>query len=247
MRNVWIIARREYKSFFLSPVAYAVAFVFMLVLGYSFFRELYQAITQAAFQNYVPNVQFIIYWIFTLLWIVLPAVTMRSIAEEMRSGTMELLLTAPVKDWELVVGKWLGVFFFVISLLAITFIFPIILNSMVKPGIDPGILFSGYLGLILIVASLTAIGVFISSMVSNQVVVFVITFVVVIILLLVNPSSSASAGTGNQLLSYLNFISHFSQTFFQGTISVSDIVYYLSLTSLALFLGTAAVEMRRWR
>jgi len=247
MRNVWIIARKEYKSFFASPIAYAVAFVFMFVLGYEFFRSMNQAFVQATYQNSAPTVQFITYWIFTLLWIILPAVTMRTIAEEMRMGTMELLLTAPVKDWELVVGKWLGAFLFILSILAITFIFPIILNSLVKPGIDQGILLAGYLGLILIVGCLTAIGVFISSLVNNQVVVFVITLAVIILLLVVNPSLSTTGGLGNQILTYVNFIGHFSGTFFQGTIDVSDIVYYLSLTSLALFLGTVTVEMKRWR
>ncbi len=247
MRNVLTIARREYKAFFISPIAYAVAFVFMLVLGFEFFRTLNNSFIQATQQNTAPNVQFITYWIFTLLWIILPAITMRSIAEEMRTGTMELLLTAPVKDWELVVGKWLGAFLFVISILVITIIFPLILNSLVTPGIDRGILLTGYLGLILIIASLTAIGVFISSLISNQVVVFIITLVVIIILLLINPSSSTSGGLGNQILGYVNFIGHFADTFFQGSIDISDIVYYLSLTSLALLLGTVTVEMKRWR
>jgi ABC-2 type transport system permease protein len=170
---------------------------------------------------------------------------MRTIAEEMRMGTMELLLTAPVKDWELVVGKWLGAFLFMLTLLAVTWIFPIVLNFLVKPGIDQGILLTGYLGLILMVASLVAVGVFISSLFNSQVVVFLISLAIVLFFWLVRPPSTAT-GISSQILTYLNFIDHYLN-FYRGTIDLSDIVYYLSLTSLALFLGTMSVEIRRWR
>ncbi|MFZ2097799.1 MAG: ABC transporter permease subunit [Anaerolineales bacterium] len=246
MRNVWIIARREYKLYFISPVAYAVAFFFMILLGWFFYSALRDAIIQATYQAYAPGVQIVISPLVTLLLFVMPAITMRSISEEVRMGTMELLLTAPVKDWELVVGKWLGAFLFMLSLLAVTWIFPIILNLLVNPGIDQGILISGYLGLVLMVASLVAIGVFISSLFNSQVVVFLVSLAIVLVFWLVRPASSTTGGLGNQILSYLNFIDHYLN-FFQGTVDLSDIVYYLSLTSLALFLGTVSVEMRRWR
>src|SRR5512136_3022946 len=155
MRNVWIIARREYKYYFTSPVAYAVVFFFMLLLGIFFYLNLGGAIQQTAYQAYAPDVQIVIGPMVTLLLFVMPAVTMRSISEEMRMGTMELLLTAPVRDWELVVGKWLGAFLFMLSLLAITWVFPIAMNFMVNPGIDQGMLLASYVGLILMVASLT--------------------------------------------------------------------------------------------
>jgi ABC-2 type transport system permease protein len=246
MRNVWIIARREYKLFFISPIAYVVAFFFMILLGWFFYSALRDAIIQATYQAYVPSVQIVISPLVTLLLFVMPAITMRSIAEEMRMGTMELLLTAPVKDWELVVGKWLGAFLFMLSLLAITWIFPIVLNFLVKPGIDQGILLTGYLGLVLMVASLAAIGVFISSLFNNQLVVFMVSLALVLVFWLVRPSSSTTGGVGYQILSYLNFIDHYLN-FYQGSIDVSDVVYYLSMTSLALFLGTVSVEIRRWR
>ncbi|OGO11631.1 MAG: hypothetical protein A2Y53_05280 [Chloroflexi bacterium RBG_16_47_49] len=246
MRNVWTIARREYKLFFISPVAYVVAFFFMILLGWFFYNALRDAIIQATYQSYAPTVQIIISPLVTLLLFVMPAITMRSIAEEMRMGTMELLLTAPVKDWELVVGKWLGAFLFMLSLLAVTWIFPIVLNFLVEPGVDQGILLSGYLGLILMVASLLAIGVFISSLFNNQLVVFLVSLAIVLMFWLVRPSSATTGGLGTQILTYLNFIDHYLN-FYQGTIDLSDIVYYLSVTSLGLFLGTVSVEMRRWR
>lgn len=246
MRNVWIIARREYKLFFISPIAYVVAFFFMLLLGWFFYSALRDAIIQSTYQANAPTVQIIISPLVTLLLFVMPAITMRSIAEEMRMGTMELLLTAPVKDWELVVGKWLGAFLFMFTLLAVTMIFPLVLNFLVKPGVDQGIFLSGYLGLVLMVASLVAIGVFISSLFNSQVVVFLVSLAIVLVFWLVRPASTSTGGLGTELMTYMNFIDHYLN-FYQGTIDLSDIVYYLSLTSLGLFLGTVSVEFRRWR
>jgi ABC-2 type transport system permease protein len=246
MRNVWIIARREYKLFFISPTAYVVAFFFMILLGWFFYSALRDAIIQAAYQSFAPGVQIIISPLVTLLLFVMPAITMKSIAEELRMGTMELLLTAPVKDWELVVGKWLGAFLFMLSLLVVTWIFPIVLNFLIKPGIDQGVFLAGYLGLILMVASLVAIGVFISSLFNNQVVVFLVSLAIVLVFWLVRPASDTTGGLGNQILTYLNFIDHYL-SFYQGTINLSDVVYYLSMTSLALLLGTMSIEIRRWR
>ncbi len=135
MRNVWTIARREYKLFFISPVAYVVAFFFMLLLGIFFYINLRDAILQAQYQAYAPSVQIVISPMVTLLIFVLPAVSMRSIAEEIRMGTTELLFTAPVKDWELVVGKWLGAFLFILTILAVTLIY-VLLESYLQrlPG-----------------------------------------------------------------------------------------------------------------
>jgi len=246
MRNVWIIARREYKYFFISPVAYAFVFLFMLLLGVFFYLNLRGAIVQAAYQAYAPDVQIIIGPMVTLLLFVMPAFTMRTIAEEMRTGTMELLLTAPVKDWELVAGKWLGAFLFMLSLLVFTLIFPLILNFLVKPGIDQGLLMAGYLGLIMMVASMIAVGVFVSSIFSNQVVAFIVSLGVVLVLWFVSQFASTAAGLGNQLLNYLDFPGHFNN-FYQGIINLSDVVYFLSLTALALLLGSVSIEIRRWR
>jgi ABC-2 type transport system permease protein len=247
MRNIWIIARREYKLFFISPIAYVVAFFFILLMGYFFYSGLLESIAYSMYGNYPPTVQNVIGPLVTLLVFVMPAVTMRSIAEEMRMGTMELLLTAPVKDWELIIGKWLGAFLFMLTLLGLTLIFPLILNFMVDPGIDQGVLLTGYLGLILMIASLMAIGVLISSLFSNQVVVFFVSLAVVLILwFVVRPLGADSSGPGSQVLSYVNFINHF-MNFFQGTIDLSDLVYYISLTALALFLGSISIEVRRWR
>lgn len=246
MRNIWTISRREYQHFFISPIAYAAAFLFLLVLGWFFNQTLGAAILQAGFQQRVPDVRDILGPMVTLLLFVMPAVTMRSLAEEQRMGTMELLLTAPVRDWELVIGKWLGAFLFVLSLIVVTWIYPLILNQIVDPGIDQGIFISGYLGVILLSASLVAIGVAISSLFSNQVAAFFANLAIVLLLWFIQPASSGAAGVGSEILRYLNFLDHYLG-FFQGVINLSDVLYYLSLTAFALFLGTASVEARRWR
>ena len=249
MRNVWTIASREYKQFFTSPVAYAVAFLFLIVLGWFFFSGMLNAIINAAYQSYAPTAQIVIGPMVTLFLFFLPAVTMGVLAQEQRMGTMELLLTAPVKDWELVVGKWLGSFLFVLSLLAVTWVFPIALNFMVEPGIDQGLLLAGYLGLMLMVASMLAIGVAISALFSNQLVAFAVNLGVMLAIWLVqvfSPTGATTGGLGNTILGYINFIDHYI-SFYQGAINLTDVVYYLSMTALARFLGSMFVESRRWR
>ena len=243
MRNIWTIARREYNLYFGTPMAYMVAFLFFLVLGVLF----YSNIVAGLFQQMTPDTQVIVGPMTTLILFVTPALTMRLLAAEQSSGTIELLLTAPVRDWELVVGKWLGSFMFMCTLFLVTLIYPIILNRLVSPGIDQGIMVSGYLGLILIAASLTAIGVAISSLFKNQNAAFFATLGVFLLLWLIGVPTEASGSAGSEILRYLDFRSHFFNTLFRGVIDLSDLVYYLSLTALALFFGTVSVETRRWR
>lgn len=245
MRNIWTIARREYKLYFVSPVAYVVAFLFLVVLGFFFFQEVTRAVAYSVYYNTAPGAEVIISPMVTLILFTMPALTMRLIAEEQRTGTMELILTAPVRDWELVVGKWLGCFLFALTLVAITFIYPIVLNMMVDPGIDQGVVFAGYLGLILMVGSLLAMGVAVSALFSNQVAAFFVSLALVLAVWIIRPAASAM-GAGSEILSYLNFVDHYL-TFFRGTIDLSDVTYYLSLTTLGLVLGTVFVEIRRWR
>ncbi len=243
MRNVWTIARREYKLYFGTPMAYLVAFLYLLVLGLIFHTTLVQAV----FQQFTPGSEIVIGPMVTLILFVTPAITMRLLAAEQSSGTIELLLTAPVRDWELVVGKWLGGTLFMITLLAITWVYPIILNRLVDPGIEQGALITGYLGLLLISASLIAIGVAVSSLFRNQNAAFFATLGIFLLFWLIGIPSQASGASGSQLLTYLDIRSHFFDTFYRGVIDLSDLIYYLSLTALALFLGSISIETRRWR
>jgi ABC-2 type transport system permease protein len=246
MHNIWTIAKREFDLYFSSPVAYMVAFVVLLVLGIFFYLNIQVASVQ---QGYVPGVEITMVPLGTMLILVTPAITTRLLAEERRLGTIELLLTAPVRDWEMVVGKWLGGFFLLLTIVAITLVFPILLNQFVQPGIDQGPLVSGYLGLVLLCASLVAVGVFISSLFSNQIAAFVTTLGVMIFLWWVLPPIAqvlGPVGTGGELVSYLDFGGHFLDTLVRGVINLADVIYYLSVTSLALFFGSVSIEIRRW-
>jgi ABC-2 type transport system permease protein len=243
MRNIWTITKREVKLYFTTPIAYMVSFIILLILGFLF----YVNITAATFQQIAPGIEFILGPLVTLLLFGTPAVTMRLIAEEQRMGTIELLLTAPVRDFELVIGKWLGGFLLMMALLAVTWVFPIALNTLVDPGIDQGPLVTGYLGLILVSASLVAVGVSVSAFFSNQIAAFFTTLGVLLVLWLIGTPAQAAGSVGGSLLTYLDFGEHFYRTFYVGVIDVRDIVYYLSLTALSLFIGTMVVETRRWR
>ena len=243
MRNIWTIAKREYKYYFASPVAYLVAFIILLILGILFYAN----VTAAIMQQFPPGVQVVLGPLITLLLFASPAITMRLLAEEQRMGTMELLLSAPVRDWELVVGKWFGALLFMLTILAATWVFPVLLNQIIDPGIDQGLLISGYLGVALFISALVAIGVAVSSLFSNQIAAFFTTLGIYLVLWLLSAPAQAMGGAGSELLSYLALGEHYYNTFFQGVIDISDIVYYLSLTALALFLGTVSIETRRWR
>jgi ABC-2 type transport system permease protein len=161
MRNIWTIAKREYKAFFSSFTAYLFAFVTLLVVGIVVTSSVLYTIDSFG-QAEPPSVQVVVGPVMFLLVFACPAFSMRLLSEEQRLGTMELLLTAPVRDIELVIGKWLGSFLFVITLIAVTWIYPITLNIIISPGIDQGLLLAGYLGLVLVAGVFLALGVAVS-------------------------------------------------------------------------------------
>lgn len=249
MRNVWTIARREFRLYFISPVAYIVALLILLVTGiyfvlivYSYSRNIYTTGSTLA-----PGPDIVIGLMVILFLFALPALTMRLMAEEHRNGTLELLLTAPIHDWELVVGKWLGSFLFILSIIAVTLIYPIVLNRMVTPGIDQGLMLANYLGIILIAAVFLSIGTAISSLFNDQFAAFFATLAVLFFFFWVIGWPAAVMQGGGNVFTYLSLSSHFYNSMLKGTVAFSDIVYYLSLTALGLFLGTVAVEIRRWK
>jgi ABC-2 type transport system permease protein len=247
MYNVWTIARREYKAYFASPVAYIVAFLILAVVGGLFTASIFFTM-QAMGQVPPPGVQVVTGTLMFLLVFACPALTMRLLSEEQRLGTMELLLTAPVRDWELVVGKWFGSFLFVLTIIALTLIYPVVLNALVDPGIDQGPLLSGYLGVVLVSGAFLAIGVAVSSLFSNQVASFLTTFGILLFFWWIFAILAQVSGpTAGVLLGYLDISSHFYNNLVQGLVELGDLVYLLSVTALALFLGSMSIEMRRWR
>jgi ABC-2 type transport system permease protein len=246
MRNIWTIAKREYKLYFASPAAYMITFMILVVVGIIFYFNLQIALQQ----QFAPGVEISLGSTAFLLMLATPAITTRLLADEQRMGTIELLLTAPVRDWELVVGKWLGGFLFFLTIAALSLLYPLLLNQFVEPGIDQGPLISGYLGLILLGAALVAIGVWISSLFSNQIAAFATTLGVLILLWwILGPIADmvGPAAQSAELIRFFDLNNHFFSNFYLGVIDLRDVTFFLSATVLALFLATMSVETRRWR
>jgi len=249
MRNIWIIAKREFDHYFISPIAYVVAFLILLTTGIIFAINIYYFI-QNALQSFgqVPDISPITGAFGFLLVLSIPAVTMRSLADEARMGTLELLLTAPVRDFELVAGKWLGSFLFILTIVAVSLVYPIILNGLVSPGIDQQLVMSSYLGVILVAASFLALGVGISAVFTNQVAAFFVTLMTFVFLWwLIGFPAQVLQGNASEVFRYLDMKTHFYDSLNLGSIKLADLVYFVSLIALGLFTGTTAIETRRWR
>jgi ABC-2 type transport system permease protein len=247
MRNIWTIAKREYDLYFISPVAYVVAFLFLTTVGLIFVINLVAiTLNQFGFAS-APDPRAVTAPMAFLMLLAIPALTMRLVADEVRMGTMELLLTAPVRDYELVVGKWLGAFLFMLTLIATSLVFPLLMHQVSDPGIDQMLMLSGYLGLILLTAAFLGLGVGISAIFSNQIAAFFATMITFIILWWLIGAPANILPGGSELFRHLDMSAHFYQNFNEGRITLAGIVYYLSLTVLGLVIGTTAIETRRWR
>jgi ABC-2 type transport system permease protein len=175
-----------------------------------------------------------------------PALTMRLLSDEARMGTLELLLTAPVRDSELVIGKWLGAMLFILFVLLITLVYPLVLNNFVEPGIDWLAVISSYIGLILVCGTMLAIGVGVSAIFTNQFASFFVTLGIIFFLYFMIGLPAGLLPQGGEVFNYLSIQNPYDQMN-AGTMTLGGIAYYLSLISLGLFTGTTAIEIRRWR
>lgn len=247
MRNIWTIAKREYKIYFSSPLAYIVMLLILSVIGIIFAFNIINLTSNPFGMGQPPDASIVTGPMAFLLVFSAPALTMRLLADEQRMGTLELMLTAPVRDWELVVGKWFGSFLFVLTIIALSLIFPLILNGMVTPGIDQPLMLSSYLGIILVAAAFLAIGVSISAMFTNQFAAFFLSMGLLVMLWFLIGIPAQIFLTGGEIFNYLNMNARFYNSLNQGVINLSDIVYFLSVTALGLFIGSMAIETRRWR
>ncbi len=243
MRNAWTIAKREFNMYFVSPVAYAVAFAFLLVLGLIFANSLAQSVTQ----GYPPQPTQILGLFVTLMLFLSPAVTMRLMAEEQRSGTLELLLTAPLREWELVLGKWLAAYGFIAVIILVSGVYALIVNTYTTPGIDTGTLLAAYAGLLLLCAAMLSAGVFASTLFANQIAAFFATMALLLGLWLINLPWQNASGPVATVMNYLAIPDHFYNNFYGGVVDLSDAVYFISFAVLFLFLAARTVESRRWR
>lgn len=237
------IAGRELKRYFVSPMAYAVAAVLYLALGILFYRVLSVGMVT---RQILPDGRMLLQTLTLLLLFITPAISMRLLAEEKGSGTIELLQTAPIREAEIIIGKWLGAWFYTIGLLSVTLVYPILLHRITYPGIDFGQLAAAYLGLFLMVGAMLAIGVCVSALYRHQLAAF-ITHLGILQVLWVSGELVRQPGITADVLQYLNFVNHFYDNFFQGVVTLSDVTYFVSLIILALVLGTQILAWERWR
>ena len=244
MRNIWTIFKREFSYYFVSPVSYAVLFMFLIVLGLIFIYDL----LGAASSGQAPVVEQWILGPFVTLALFLTAfITMRLVAEENRTGTMELMMTAPVREWELIVGKWVAALGFYLVIIGATLIYALIANAYTVPGIDLNTLFSAYLGLICLVGALLAIGVFTSTLFSNQIAAAFSQLAILLGLWLVGLPFQSQTGAVADIVRYLDISAHYYDNFAQGAIALTDVAYYVSLIVFFLFAASRVIESRRWR
>jgi ABC-2 type transport system permease protein len=236
MKNVWAVADRELRSYFLSPLAYIVIALFLALAGYLFALILANG-HEASLRGLVSNVS-------VLFLFIVPAISMRLLAEEQRSGTVELLLTNPVQEWEIVVGKFLASVLLVVVMLALTLLYPLFLFVFGDP--DHGPILTGYLGILLQAAAFLAVGLWASSLTSNQVVAALVAFGLLLILWLSDNLGQFLGGTIGSVVSYASVINHF-QSFPQGVIESKDVIYYLTLIVGGIVLSTLSLQSRRYR
>jgi ABC-2 type transport system permease protein len=236
MTNTLAIAERELKSFFASTVAWIIAAAFMAMSGFLFSVILLNS-NEASLRFLISNLS-------VILLFVAPFLTMRLLAEENRLGTVELLLTNPVRDVEVVVGKFLGVMGFVLVMLLLTLYFPALLFVFGSP--DPGPMISGYLGVLLQAGAFTSIGLAISSTTENQIVAAFLAFAINLILWLSESISQFVGAPLDKVMKFLSITSHF-QDFSRGVIDSSHVIFFLSVVAAALFLTYLSLQSRRWR
>jgi ABC-2 type transport system permease protein len=223
-------------AYFISPIAYMVSAVFLLIAGYLFSLILIQS-QQATMEGLFFNIM-------VVLIFVVPLLTMRLLADEQKTGTIEILLTAPVRDWEVVLGKYLAAMGMFGVMLACTLYFPFILWR-VGGTPDWGPILTGYLGLILLTSAMMAIGTLASAVTENQIVAAVLSFGILLLLWLIEAAGNIATGSAT-VLTYLSLPAHYND-FARGAINLEDVVYYLSVTIAALFIATRMLETRRYR
>jgi ABC-2 type transport system permease protein len=236
MHNVWTIARRELYAYFSSPIAYLVAGAFLFLCGLFFMGGVVRW-QEASLQPVFGSLS-------VVLIFMAPVLTMRLIARERDQGTIELLLTAPVREWEVVGGKFLASYLFYLGTLAVTGVYVLILVAGADP--DLGAIGAGYLGLALLGAAMLALGLFASSLTANQVVAAVLGVVASVSLWLLDLLSPVLGSQVQRVVAYLTPSGHYFN-FAQGLIDTRDLVYYASVTFLFLYLSSTVIEARRWR
>jgi len=257
VRNALAIAGKELRSYFVSPIAYVVLTGYLLLGGWFFFNllarfnfllSMYSAMRNPEAQMRLNLNDFVIapllHNLSVVLVILIPVITMRSFAEEKRTGTYELLMTSPLSISEIVAGKFLGSVAFLMVMLALTALYPAMLMLYGNPEV--GIIAAGYLGLLLLAIAFATVGLLTSSFTENQIIAAVTCLVLLLLFYVIAWPAETAGPVLGAVLKYLSLTEHFSEMV-KGIIDTKDLVYFLSVIGLALFLTHRSVESVRWR
>src|SRR4030065_2696537 len=258
MRNFYLIAKKELYSYFSSPVAYVVITIFLVITGYYFYNLLasfstlsFQASTNPAIaqqQNLVNITETVVRPLFgnisMIMLLMMPLLTMRLFSEEKKSGTIELLLTYPVTDMEVIIGKFIACFVVFLLMLLLTATFPALLILFGEPEIGPTI--TGYIGLILTGAAFISLGIFTSSLTENQIIAATLSFGVLILFFMMGTSVSLMGPTIGNIMMHISLIGHL-EGFAKGIVDTTDIIYYFLFIVLFNFLTLRVLESKKWR
>ena len=236
MSPALVISRREIRTYFNSPVAYIVVTVFTLITGYLFFTQLFveKQAEMRGFFNIMP----------LLFMFMVPAITMRLLADEKGSGTLEMLITMPVRDWEVVVGKFLAAMALLATALLLTLVFAITVKLL--GPLDRGPAIGGYLGLLLMGGAYVSIGVMTSAFTRNSIVAFIAAFGISFGLYLLGRLTQFVPQALQPVIAYLSIDGHF-ENIGRGVVDTRDVIYYLSVMGVCLVLATTSLESRKWR
>ncbi len=262
--NIIAIYRRELQSYFVSPLAYAIAGIFWLLAGLFFAMILLApdgiiyTVAQIDLQGQQVGApatsidvayEFVRAFLDRLGWLllfILPVLSMGLYAEERKRGTLELLATSPLTNWAVAVGKLLGVLTFFITLIVPLMVFEAIALSAASPAVQPGIPILGHLGLILLAAAILSLGMFISSLTDSTILAAVLTFATILLLLLVDLISKAIGGPIGEILGHLSLLKHYTNLV-QGIIDSSSLVLFASYIFLGIFLTAQSIDALRFQ
>ena len=253
IRNILTIAGKELRGYFGSPVAWVMMGLFAVIFGVFFNVYLTYFVEDAMRSQFGAPPQTnvnerlirpLLQNASVLVLFLLPMITMRTYSEEKRSGTIELLLTSPITDVEIILGKFLGAVGLFAGLLAVTMLYLAVLFGLGQPELLPVV--SGYLGLLLLGACFLSVGLFISSTTKNQMVAGAATFVVALTFWIINWFSDSAGPTVGPILTYLSITQHF-EDFAKGVIDTKHVIFYLSFIAFGLFLTLKSVDSERWR
>jgi len=237
MRNILTIAGKELRSYFTSPMAYVLAVFYLGIIGYIFI-----AIFLLMPQAQTEHLRDLIGSMLFLTLFIIPMLTMGLFAQERASGTMELLMTRPVRDWEVVIGKFLATVSLFASVIIVSLSYPVILEVVAK--VDWAMILTGYFGLLLAGAAFAALGVFASSVTSNQIAAAIIAVFMLLFLWLIGALSYSVSQSLGDVFKHLSVLENY-QDFSKGIIDTKNIIYFLSLIFVSLFLAVRTIENRR--